>query len=171
MSESMVEAKESLDKSAYASLSGLADVKPFNAPIEISQFSTQDSLASAELNEHLTASLQVLTELVSEQETEAEKFDKVFLDSLIARIDEMIASQLDQILHDDAFQELESLWRSLAYLVERTDFKANSKIELLEVFKQELQEDFEDISDLTQSEFINIFIPMNMIHQAGNRLR
>lgn len=141
----------SLATSPYESLCALADVKPFNAPITIESFNTPESLASVEYNERLTAALQVLIELASDESVSKEKIDKVFLDGLIAKIDELLASQLDEILHHQEFQQVESLWRSLGYLVERTDFRSNIKIEMLDVNKQELINDFEDSSEVIQS--------------------
>ncbi len=137
--------------SPYESLCGLADVKPFHAPIEIDTFTSAEVLSNADFNERLTAALQVLVELTGDSEEQVEKIDKVFLDGLISKIDDLIASQLDEILHNEAFQELESLWRSIAYLVDKTDFRSNIKLELLDVSKQELVDDFEDSSEVIQS--------------------
>ena len=137
--------------SPYQSLCDLADVKLFNAPIEISIFTSTEALSQATFNERLTAALQVLIELSSESEGSVHKVDKVFLDSLIVKIDELIAKQLDEILHDKDFQALESLWRSIDHLVEKTDFRSNIKLELLDTTKQEIIEDFEDASETTQS--------------------
>ena len=137
--------------SPYQDLCDLAEVAPFHAPIEISTFNSPKALAKADFNERLTASLQVLIELACEEGKATDKIDKVFLDGLIAKIDELITLQLDEILHDKAFQEIEALWRSVAYLVDRTDFRSNIKLELLDVDKQCLIDDFDDSSEVIQS--------------------
>lgn len=137
--------------SPYQTLCGLADISPFSQAIEISSYSAQEVLANTDLSERLTAALQVFIELATQNKADTEKVDKVFLDTLISKIDDLIAKQLDEIIHHSTFQEVESLWRSLSYLVERTDFRANTKIELLDMSKQELMDDFEDASEVIQS--------------------
>lgn len=39
--------------------------------------------------------------------------------------DRVLGKQMDAIFHQPAFQELESSWRSLELLVDRTDFREN----------------------------------------------
>ena len=46
---------------------------------------------------------------------------------------------------------MESAWRSLKFLIDRTDFRKNVKIDLLDVSKDELAEDFEDSPETIQS--------------------
>ena len=137
--------------SAYGELCDVFNVEPFNAPVEITHFNKPESLASSELNERLTAALQVLVELVSNNHSTDEKIDKVYIDGLIARIDGMIAAQLDEIIHHPTFQEVESLWRSVDHLVSKTDFRSNIKLELLDVTKEDLIDDFEDATEVLQS--------------------
>src|SRR3546814_14184516 len=54
-------------------------------------------------------------------------------------------------MHQESFQELESAWRSLKFLVDRTDFRENNRIEILNVSKQALLDDFDDAPDITRS--------------------
>ncbi|MDP8052621.1 type VI secretion system contractile sheath large subunit [Pasteurella atlantica] len=77
--------------------------------------------------------------------------NKNLVDAMIVKIDEKIGSQVDKILHEPKVQELESSWRGLKVLVDKTDFRENIKIEILNVSKEELLEDFEYSSDITQS--------------------
>ncbi len=81
----------------------------------------------------------------------AAKADKSAVDLMIAEIDRKISGQLDQILHNDAFQKLESSWRSLKMLVDRTDFRENIRIEIMNVSKDDLQADFEDAPEIVKS--------------------
>lgn len=76
---------------------------------------------------------------------------KALVDRMIAEIDEKLSRQVDEILHHAEFQSLEAAWRGLHLLVERTDFRENNKIEMLNVSKQDLLEDFEDSPDIVQS--------------------
>jgi type VI secretion system protein ImpC len=79
------------------------------------------------------------------------KVDKAMIDAMIAEIDGKMSKQLDAIMHQEAFQKLESSWRSLKMLVDRTDFRENNRIELLSVSKEDLQSDFEDAPEITKS--------------------
>ena len=53
--------------------------------------------------------------------------------------------------HHPDFQALESLWRGLWFLVQRTDPRKNTKIELLDVSKEDLRQDFDDAPEIVQS--------------------
>ncbi|BEH11689.1 MULTISPECIES: type VI secretion system contractile sheath large subunit [Geobacter] len=83
--------------------------------------------------------------------TEAPKVSKAVLDDMIAEIDRKLSLQMDEILHHPQFQELESCWRSLHFLVDRTDFRENNRIELLNATKEELLDDFEDAPEVAKS--------------------
>lgn len=82
---------------------------------------------------------------------EVPKVSKAVVDEMIAEIDKKLSLQLDAILHHPEFQKLESAWRSLKFLVDRTDFRENIKIELLNVSKEDLLEDFEDSPEVVKS--------------------
>src|SRR6478736_3874227 len=91
-----------------------------------------------------------IAELVAPKR-EGEKVDKAFVDALIAEIDVKLSRQIDEILHHPQFQKLESAWRGLKFLVDRTDFRENVKIEVLDCSKEALQQDFEDTPEVIQS--------------------
>ena len=80
-----------------------------------------------------------------------EKIDKVLVDAMIAEIDRKLSAQLDAILHAPELQKLESSWRGLKHLVDRTDFRENVRIEILSTRKDELASDFEDSPEITKS--------------------
>lgn len=73
------------------------------------------------------------------------------VDSMIAEIDAKISSQVDTIIHNESYQKMESAWRGLQFLVDRTDFRQNIKIEFINVSKQDLIDDFEDTPEITKS--------------------
>ena len=75
---------------------------------------------------------------------------------LISDLTSRITSQLDEILHCETFTKLESIWRSLDFLVERTDFTENCEIDVLNISKQALMDDFEDAPEVVQSEFYQL---------------
>jgi type VI secretion system protein ImpC len=72
-------------------------------------------------------------------------------DEMIADLDKKLSRQVDQILHDKAFQKLESSWRSLKFLIDRTNFRENIKIQVMNVSKEDLLSDFQDAPEITKS--------------------
>jgi len=80
-----------------------------------------------------------------------EKISKAVVDDMIAEVDEKLSRQIDAVLHHPKVQELESAWRSLKFLVDRTDFRENVKLEILNVSKDDLLEDFEDAPEIPKS--------------------
>lgn len=80
-----------------------------------------------------------------------EPVKKAMVDRMIAQIDAKLSRQMDEILHHADFQALESSWRGLKLLVDRTDFRENTKLEILNASKQDLLDDFEDSPEITQS--------------------
>jgi type VI secretion system protein ImpC len=84
-------------------------------------------------------------------QTTVEKINKGLVDNMIAEIDRKLSKQLDAVLHNPEFQKVESAWRSLKLLVDRTNFRENVRIEVLNVSKDDLLEDFEDSPEIPKS--------------------
>lgn len=85
-------------------------------------------------------------------DTSVGKLDKANIQDLIARIDRMVNSQLNEIIHHQKFKALESNWRALNDLIRNTNFKANIVIDMIDVDKDELFEDFDSNAvDITGS--------------------
>ena len=82
-----------------------------------------------------------------------EPINKLLVDRMIAELDSKLSKQMDEVLHSSRFKELESSWRSLKLLVDRTDFKENIKIHVLHATKSELLDDFEYSPEISQSGF------------------
>ena len=80
-----------------------------------------------------------------------EKINNAGIDQMLASIDQKMSAQLDTILHDESFQKLESAWRGLKFVVDRTDFRQNIRIEVLNASKDELLADFEDSPEVVKS--------------------
>ncbi|WP_311968388.1 type VI secretion system contractile sheath large subunit [Pseudomonas baltica] len=91
-----------------------------------------------------------IEELLKPQ-NENEPVKKAMVDRMIAEIDAKLSRQMDEILHNEEFQALESSWRGLHLLVDRTNFRENIKVEILNVSKQDLLDDFEDSPEVVQS--------------------
>ena len=79
--------------------------------------------------------------------------NKALVDQMVVELDRKISAQMDEILHAPKLQELESSWRGLKLMVDRTDFRENIKVDILHATKTELLEDFEFAPDVTQTGF------------------
>ncbi len=80
-----------------------------------------------------------------------EKVNALICDDMIAELDKKLSQQVDEIMHDSSFQKLESAWRSLKFLVDRTNFRENVRLEILNLSKQDLLDDFNDAPEVVQS--------------------
>ncbi|WP_058910625.1 type VI secretion system contractile sheath large subunit [Entomohabitans teleogrylli] len=83
----------------------------------------------------------------------AEPINKMLVDRMIVELDKKLSVQMDEIMHAEPFRALESSWRSLKLLVDRTDFRENIKINVLHATKEELLDDFEFAPEIVQSGF------------------
>ena len=127
------------------------DVKAPAGDVDIDAFSDADAIGAQDRGAMMSAALRVFVDAVTKSGDPVAKIDKHLVDGLVADIDETISRQLDAILHDAGVQKLESAWRGLKFLVDRTDFRKNVKVELLNVSKGTLRESFEDSPELIQS--------------------
>lgn len=85
-------------------------------------------------------------------DTSSGRLDKGSIFEVIARIDTMVNDQINEIIHQEKFIALESNWRSLNQTILNTNFKADVMIDILDVTKDELFEDFESNAvDITGS--------------------
>jgi type VI secretion system protein ImpC len=60
------------------------------------------------------------------------------IEEMIARIDEKLSVQMNEILHAEEFQKIESAWRGLHYLVFNSETDSQLKIRVMNVSKNEL---------------------------------
>jgi type VI secretion system protein ImpC len=91
-----------------------------------------------------------ITEMLAPHRSE-ERVDKALVDAMIAEIDRRLTSQVNEIMHNQEVQKLESAWRSLKFLVDRVDFRENIRVEMLNVSKEDLLKDFEDSPEVVKS--------------------
>lgn len=91
-----------------------------------------------------------IAELV-QPKREGERIDKALVDAMIAEIDQKLSRQIDEISHHAAFQKLESAWRGLKFVVDRVNFRENTRVEMLNVSKEDLLMDFEDTPEIPKS--------------------
>ena len=76
------------------------------------------------------------------------------INARIAEIDQRITDQLNEVMHAPEFQKMEGTWRGLNYLVMNTETSTGLKLRLLNVTRNELQNDLEKATEFDQS---NIF--------------
>ncbi len=91
-----------------------------------------------------------ITELLEPQRA-TEKISGAIVDDMIAMLDARLCKQVDAVMHHEQFQKLESAWRSLKFLVDRTNFRENTKISIISTTKEKLLDDFEDAPEITKS--------------------
>lgn len=63
------------------------------------------------------------------------------IDEMIARLDAKLSAQVNEILHNQEFQKIESAWRGLSYLVNNSETDASLKIKVMNASKGELYRD------------------------------
>ncbi|KGT87401.1 hypothetical protein NG99_23280, partial [Erwinia typographi] len=137
--------------SVYASLFEKINLSPVSELGALDIWQDQQAMSDATADQRLTAGMQVLLECLSKAGTQVEKLDKTLIDHHIAELDYRIGRQLDAVMHHKEFQRVESLWRGAKSLVDKTDFRQNVKIELLDLSKDDLRQDFEDAPEIIQS--------------------
>ncbi len=73
------------------------------------------------------------------------------IEGQIKALDRRLTAQLNEVLHNEDFQQLESTWRGLKYLVSRAETGQYLKIRVLHANKKEMLSDIENASDFDQS--------------------
>ncbi len=97
------------------------------------------------------------------------RFDKGEVMKTISHIDDLIEAQMNEILHNPKFQQVEAAWRGLEDLVNHTNFQADITIDILDVAKEELAEDFEKNSSSLFSSALFDKIYIKEYDQFGGR--
>lgn len=137
--------------SVYASLFEKINLTPVSELGDLDAYQDNAALSETTADERVTAAVQVFLERLRLSGQKVDRLDKTLLDHHIADLDQMISRQLDVVMHHPEFQKVESAWRGLKQLVDGTDFRQNVKIEVLDVSKEDLRQDFEDSPEIIQS--------------------
>jgi type VI secretion system protein ImpC len=77
---------------------------------------------------------------------------EAMINQRIAQIDHLLSLQLNAILHHPQFQQLESTWRGLRYLMEQSETGVNLKIKIFNASKRELLRDLQRVPEFDQSQ-------------------
>lgn len=62
------------------------------------------------------------------------------IDAMLSRLDQKLTEQLNQVIHNEDFQKLESSWRGLAYTVNNSETDASLRVKVMNISKRELQQ-------------------------------
>lgn len=62
------------------------------------------------------------------------------IDAMLSKLDQKLTDQLNEIIHHEDFQTLESAWRGLAYTVNNSETDASLRVKVMNVSKKELQQ-------------------------------
>ena len=85
--------------------------------------------------------------------TTIDKGAKRMVAERIAAIDRLICAQVNEVLHHEKFQRLESSWRNLDKLVSENELSSSLKVRVLNVTRKELARDFSRAPGFDQSHF------------------
>ncbi len=139
------------EKRVYAALFEKINLCPVTSITGIEAFQNNDALSDVSTEERVTAAVRVFMDLIGQSGQRVERLDKTLLDGHIAALDSQISRQLDVIMHHPDFQRVESAWRGVKSLIDQTDFRQNVRIELLDISKDHLVQDFDDAPEIAQS--------------------
>lgn len=92
-----------------------------------------------------------LQDVLARESVESVRIDKSLVDTMIDELDQRLSAQVDEILHNEVVKSIEKPWASLNFLLNRTDFSQNIKVQILNASKLDLVDDFEDAPDITQT--------------------
>jgi len=135
----------------YSSLFDKINLTPVSVLGDIEVFQHPEALSDVSADERVTAAVNVFLDLIKQSSRKVERLDKSLLDEHIAALDAQISQQLDVVMHHPDFQRVESTWRGVKLLIDQTDFRHNVRIELLDISKDHLVQDFEDAPEIAQS--------------------
>jgi type VI secretion system protein ImpC len=73
------------------------------------------------------------------------------INARIAQIDHLLSLQLNEIMHHESFQKLESTWRGLKYMMDQSETSDMLKIKILNCSKRDLLRDLQRAPEFDQS--------------------
>jgi type VI secretion system protein ImpC len=76
---------------------------------------------------------------------------EMMINARIAQIDHLVSIQLNEVMHNAAFQKLEGSWRGLKYLMDQSETGVMLKIKVMNCSKKELLKDLQRAPEFDQS--------------------
>jgi type VI secretion system protein ImpC len=99
------------------------------------RFKTEDEESRAK------GAVQELVREILDETVTYKKDIEATLNEQIARIDEVLSAQLNEVMHHEKFKKLEASWRGLRYLVSQTETGPMLKIKVMSISKDEIMDD------------------------------
>lgn len=119
-----------------------AEVQPEAATLEVSEFSSllqrEFKPKSDQAKDAVESAVRTLAEQALSNTAIISHDVLKSIEAMIAAIDRKLTEQVNLILHHPEFQQLESAWRGLHYLVNNTETDEMLKIRVINVSKKEL---------------------------------
>ncbi len=119
-----------------------AEVQPEAATLEVSEFSSllqrEFKPKSDQAKDAVESAVRILAEQALSNTAVISQDALKSIEAMIAAIDRKLTEQVNLILHHPEFQQLESAWRGLHYLVNNTETDEMLKIRVINVSKKEL---------------------------------
>jgi type VI secretion system protein ImpC len=88
--------------------------------------------------EEISSAVETLAEYVLKDSAVISEDAVASIESLIAQIDQKLTDQVNKIMHNEDFQQLESAWRGLSYMVNNTETDESLKIKVMSISKKDL---------------------------------
>jgi type VI secretion system protein ImpC len=98
------------------------------------EFRPKSDRAKDEIN----SAVETLAEYVLKDSAIVSEDAVASIEALIAQIDQKLTDQVNKIMHHEDFQQLESAWRGLSYMVNNTETDESLKIKVMPISKKEL---------------------------------
>jgi len=88
--------------------------------------------------EEISSAVETLAEFVLKDTSIVSEDAVESIQAMIAAIDQKLTDQVNQIIHHEDFQQLESAWRGLSYMVNNTESDESLKIKVMTISKNDL---------------------------------
>ncbi len=95
--------------------------------------------------------IKTLVDEVLKGQVKVDKDTDLMLAERIKEIDELLSTQLNEVMHAEEFQKLEGSWRGLNYLVMNSETSTTLKIKVMNVSKKDLLKDLQKAVEFDQS--------------------
>jgi type VI secretion system protein ImpC len=87
----------------------------------------------------IQASMETLSEWALRGTTTVSDDTVETIKGMIGELDRMLSAQINEILHNQEFQKVESAWRGLQFLISRSEINDQLKVRVLQISKTELR--------------------------------